>query len=78
MRDVIFYIVTSHDGEVVRNQLHGDDRQNSLQAVNCLWDSNRLELRITDLGVSFVADHNGPASAGNNLLKGAQCFLKRV
>ena len=69
--------MAAHDSEVVGHELHGDDRQNSLQTIHRLRDANGLEVLVADLGVAFAADHNRSPSTGNNLLQRAQRFLSQ-
>ena len=67
--------MAAHDSEVVGHELHGNDRQNPLQAVHRLWDADGLKLLVADLGVAFTADHDRCSPTSNHLLQRAQRFL---
>ena len=58
-------------------QLHGDDGEDSLEAVDCLGDLEDLVREGLGLGVALLADDDRSAVAGRYLLQGVHAFLKK-
>jgi hypothetical protein len=61
-------------GQVVRQQLQRNDGKDALQAVDG-WRHRDGQVVPVQAGVAFVADNDGPALAGLNLLKGTANLL---
>lgn len=57
------------DREMITEQLQGDDIEQALEAVDCLWHADLLDI-LRDSLVTFIAYHDGLCLAGGNLSKG--------
>jgi hypothetical protein len=63
---------------MITEQLQGDDIEQALEAVDCLWHADLLDI-LRDSLVTFIAYHDGLCLAGGNLGKGGlDLGIKRV
>lgn len=69
------HVAAAQDGDVVRQQLHGNNRQDSLEAVDSVRHFDELRGVFLRLQVALLADDNGTTLAGCHLLKGVDAFL---
>jgi hypothetical protein len=71
------HVAASEYGDVVREQLHGNDSQDSLEAVDSVRHFDKLRGVFLGLQVTFFADDNWTTLAGCHLLQGVDTFLKK-
>ena len=63
---------------MITEQLQGDDIEQALEAVDCLWHADLLDI-LRDSLVTFIAYHDGLCLAGGNLGEGGlDLGIKRV
>lgn len=60
---------------MVRQQLHWNDRQDALEAIDCVWYFDKLGGVFLCLQIAFFADDNWTTLAGSYLLQGVDAFL---
>lgn len=60
---------------MVREQLHGNHRQDSLEAVDSVRHFDELRGVFLRLQITLLADDYGATLAGCHLLKGVNAFL---
>ncbi len=68
-------VAAAEDGDVVREQLHGNHRQDSLEAVDSVRHFDELRGVFLRLQIALLADDYGATLAGCHLLKGVNAFL---
>lgn len=67
-------INTTHNSQVIREQLHGDNVDDTLETINGRRDTNGLELG-RDTFVTDVANNDGVTFTSSDLLKSRLDFL---
>ena len=72
------HVAAAEDGDVVRQQLHGNDRQDSLEAVDSVRHFDKLRGVFLCLQIALFADDDGTTLAGCHLLQGVNAFLKKT
>lgn len=68
-------VAAAENGDVVREQLHWNHRQDSLEAVDSVRHFDELRGVFLRLQVALLADDYGATLAGCHLLKGVNAFL---
>ena len=69
------HVASTEDGNVVREQLHWNNRQDTLEAIDSVWHFDKLGSILLCLQVTSFADDDRTALAGSHLLQGVDAFL---
>lgn len=70
-------VAAAQHGDMVREQLHRDHRQDALKAVDSVWHFDELRGVLLGLDVASFADNDWTALAGSHLLQSIDTFLPR-
>lgn len=55
------YIISSQDSQMEGHELQGDDAEDALQTVHCLWQLNSLVGILSHVRVILATEDDGPA-----------------
>lgn len=70
-------VAAAQNGDVVREQLHGNDREHSLQAVDRVRHFHETGGVLLRLDVAVLANDDRAALASRHLLQSVDAFLER-
>ncbi len=71
------HVASTEDSNVVREQLHWNDSQDTLQAIDSVWHFDKLGSILLCLQVTSFADDNRTTFASSDLLQSIDAFLQR-
>lgn len=62
------HVAAAQDGDVVREQLHRDDRQNTLETVDRVWHFDEFRRVLLCLQIASFTNNDGTTFASGHLL----------